>query len=372
MPTLTTAPGRGAAAVQRLLASAAIAIAVVLCTAGVASAEVAHRVGLEILDAPGSGSYQVLEEAVDENGSVPTSVRMVLRRGGATVADKSVSAANGFALARAEVAPKVGDEVRLYVPSDAATPSRTFVYDATLAPCLGSTSVSGKGLNPVAAKAPTGGASLTKSTAYGAPAEEGTLSISAGRYTATLPRPTVSDDFVQIRLQTSDELSRWYVTATLFRKPAQCGTPPTTEQPPASQPPASPPAAAPVASAADGRIAVDDGPTVNRKGTSVTVPLACAAASLVPCSGSVRLETAAPVATGASTARKRKLVLGTRRFTIAPGSVAKVKVSLSKSARRYLKRHKKVKIKLIATTRNAAGAKVTKTQRLTLRAPRRR
>ena len=103
------------------------------------------------------------------------------------------------------------------------------------------------------------------------------------------------------------------------------------------------------------------------------MPLACAAASLVPCSGSVRLETAAPVASGArAAAKKRKLVLGTRRFTIAPGSVAKVKVTLSKSARRYLKRHKKVKIKLIATTRNAAGAKVTKTQKLTLRAPRRR
>jgi plastocyanin len=88
-----------------------------------------------------------------------------------------------------------------------------------------------------------------------------------------------------------------------------------------------------------------------------------------PISGSVRLDTARRVSVSA---RKRKLKLGSAKFTIDVGAIKTVRVKLSKLARKTLKRHRKLKVNATFVAGTAGQpTKTTLKPGVTLKAPKR-
>lgn len=85
-------------------------------------------------------------------------------------------------------------------------------------------------------------------------------------------------------------------------------------------------------------------------GRFVTIPIACRGSST--CTGRITLRTAKPVA--AAKSKKRVLKLGSAKFSIAAGHTKRVKVKLSKTAVKFIRKHRTVKA--VATV----GGKTTK------------
>ena len=77
-------------------------------------------------------------------------------------------------------------------------------------------------------------------------------------------------------------------------------------------------------------------------GNYAYVPLSCPATSAVDCAGTLTLTTSSTAA--------RTIKAGTAKFRIAKGKSAKVKVKLTKPARKILARNKKLRVKAKATT----------------------
>ncbi|HEX8856664.1 MAG TPA: HYR domain-containing protein [Thermoleophilaceae bacterium] len=77
-------------------------------------------------------------------------------------------------------------------------------------------------------------------------------------------------------------------------------------------------------------------------GNYAYVPLGCPAASSVDCAGTLTLTTSSNAA--------KTIKAGTAKFKIAKGKSAKVKVKLTKQARKILARKKKLRVKAKATT----------------------
>jgi streptogramin lyase len=102
-------------------------------------------------------------------------------------------------------------------------------------------------------------------------------------------------------------------------------------------------------------------------GKSVTIPLACQSGLSSNCTGTITLRTASAVAAK----KKRKVKIGSARFSIAPGKTGRVKVKLSKTSLKVLS--KKHSLKAVATIAAKAGtASKTTTARITLKAAKRK
>jgi hypothetical protein len=70
----------------------------------------------------------------------------------------------------------------------------------------------------------------------------------------------------------------------------------------------------------------------------------------VACEGRLRLETRI---------RGRKLRLASKRIKLAPGRRATARLRIGRSAQRRIARVRRVRVKAIATTRDATGQKLT-------------
>src|SRR4051812_18186543 len=101
--------------------------------------------------------------------------------------------------------------------------------------------------------------------------------------------------------------------------------------------------------------------TVGRNGI-VTLNVPCPATALGNCAGTASLKTAGKVALKVVAAKKKKVVkLGSKRFSIPPGTTGKVKIKLSRKAFKYLKA--KRKLKAIETVVAHDSRNVSKTSR---------
>jgi hypothetical protein len=94
--------------------------------------------------------------------------------------------------------------------------------------------------------------------------------------------------------------------------------------------------------------------TATLSGKTATFNLICAGGSGVidPCDGTLSIESSKAVAAK----KKSKIKFGSRKFNIAVGKSGKVKVTISKKGRAYLKKHGKAKVTITITDLNRAGA----------------
>jgi hypothetical protein len=142
------------------------------------------------------------------------------------------------------------------------------------------------------------------------------------------------------------------------------GAPPPPQEPPPPQP--GPPVATPLPPAPPtvlSLMTVDGGAHRLDRRNRVTLRLGCPATAPGPCAGTVVLRTAKAVAA----ARRRRLVLGRARFSIAPGARAKVRIKVGRRGARAVRRAKLLKV--VATITAPTAGRTTKTFTL---APRRR
>jgi hypothetical protein len=91
------------------------------------------------------------------------------------------------------------------------------------------------------------------------------------------------------------------------------------------------------------------------------IAVACPAGNAVACKGTLRLETRI---------RGRKLRLASKRIKLAPGRRATVRLRIGRGAKRRIARVRRVRVKAIATTRDASGQKLTGARMFRLRTAR--
>jgi len=108
---------------------------------------------------------------------------------------------------------------------------------------------------------------------------------------------------------------------------------------------------------------------VVRRGRYVLLPTRCPAGVTGSCVGKVNLVTASAVTlprVGTAAAAKKKLTLGTASFSVRGGATKKVKLTLSRPARRLLKAKRSVKA--VATlTATANGQTKRRSQKVTVK-----
>ncbi len=109
--------------------------------------------------------------------------------------------------------------------------------------------------------------------------------------------------------------------------------------------------------------------TLDRKGF-LTFKLTCKGANT--CSGTLTLKTAGKVTTRSRTKRKKRRVkLGAKRFSIPAGKTRKVRVKISKSRRRYVKKKVAATAKLTLSSKEAKAATKTVTKTIKVKKARR-
>jgi hypothetical protein len=113
---------------------------------------------------------------------------------------------------------------------------------------------------------------------------------------------------------------------------------------------------------------------VVRRGRYVLLPIRCPVGVTGNCVGKVKLVTASAVTlprVGTAAAAKKKLTLGTASFSVRGGATKKVKLALSRPARKLLKAKRSVKA--VATlTATANGQTKRRSQKVTVKLARRR
>jgi hypothetical protein len=111
---------------------------------------------------------------------------------------------------------------------------------------------------------------------------------------------------------------------------------------------------------------------VVRRGRYVVLPIRCPAGVTGNCVGKVKLVTASAVTlprVGTAAAAKKKVTLGKASFAVRGGATKKVRVTLSRQARRLLKARRAVKA-VVTLTATANGQTKTRRQKVTIRLPR--
>jgi hypothetical protein len=113
---------------------------------------------------------------------------------------------------------------------------------------------------------------------------------------------------------------------------------------------------------------------VVRRGRLIRIPIPCPSGVTGSCAGRIRLVTASrvvvPPSAGAS-ARRRKLTLGTARFSVPAGTTKRTRLRLSRPARRLVATRRRLRVVAILNATANATTKTTR-QRVTVRNPRRR
>jgi hypothetical protein len=102
---------------------------------------------------------------------------------------------------------------------------------------------------------------------------------------------------------------------------------------------------------------------------SVRIPVGCPATATERCRGTVRLELAAAKRRAASAARA--LVLARKRFSIAPGREKRIKLTLSRTGRRLLRKRRTLAVRAVVARRGGPNIGQS-SERVTLKLKRKR
>jgi hypothetical protein len=89
---------------------------------------------------------------------------------------------------------------------------------------------------------------------------------------------------------------------------------------------------------------------------NLVLRIACPADSATACSGTASIVSASAVRAAAKRPRLKLLKVGSRKFKVAAGKTKKVTIHVTAKARRYIKKHHKLRAKLTITSRDAATA----------------
>jgi hypothetical protein len=97
----------------------------------------------------------------------------------------------------------------------------------------------------------------------------------------------------------------------------------------------------------------------------VTLKIGCPADAGGNCTGTASLVSSSPVTPAAK--HKKRIKLGSKHFSIAPGNTGKVKIHITRGGRRYIKKNGKIRAKLTVTSKVGTGKSKNRTTKLTLR-----
>jgi hypothetical protein len=355
---------------RRLSLAAATVLALALVPASAAFA--AANYSLSVYDGARGGS-EVDLFVYGSKADVAGASRLVIRRGGAIVADKTGDynqyGSSGYSEAFIDTLPAVGDVLEIYNPASASSPARTYNYTGrpTLDSCpVGSRTVTGT----VDPNTSFRVGAFRPSAQSGDPTRSnpGVVTQSGQNYTATLARPLASGDIVSA--SGNREVDQHFTYGnTVQREAGACA-------------PASPPApvtvtpAQPVTTVLDGVVDPLRKSDV-RQGKNprlINVRIRCDAASTIPCKGTAAAQTVRRFAklTAVSSAKKKKakkkrITLAAKKFSVAPGQAKTVKLKLSKAGFRLLKHKRSLKVRVSVVTKDSAGKRLAVTRTLTLK-----
>lgn len=353
---------------RRLGLLAATVLAFALIPAAAALADASYE-----LDEYTSASFNEVDAfASGTPAEVPGPMRLVVRRAGAVVVNETgrYSTGTGFAFSSVESETRLalGDVVELYNPGTASSPSKTYTY--TGRPSLDSCPVGG---NKITGKVDP--ATFLHAGAFRPGAQSGdpnrnnpgVVVQSGDNYTATLQRNLAAGDVVFISGERQIDAN-----FSVFRSESQDAgkcVPKATPAPPATTPPK------PVVNPLDGVIEplrkrdVKQG----KNPAIINVRVTCSSASSIPCAGTVGAQTVrrfgqlSAFTSAKKKAKKKRVTLATKKFTLAPGKTKVVKLRLKKPALRLLKRQRSLKVRVSVVTKDAAGKRLATSRTLTLK-----
>jgi streptogramin lyase len=98
----------------------------------------------------------------------------------------------------------------------------------------------------------------------------------------------------------------------------------------------------------------------------VTINIGCPLAETLGCRGSVALETAARVSGARSAAARHRLRIGSARFKLSAGEKRAVKIRLSRQGRSFLRKHHRIRVRVVVTASDRSGNRTTTVRALTL------
>lgn len=326
---------------------------------------VAHGAIGFLVDSREDGSDpSVYAQVFGTTAEVTTPMRLRILRAGAVLDDRLGSPVKVFAGvdAMSEVGSQIrltdGDRVEWYMPSDAPVPTRVAIWYAqpTLDTCpVGSQYVGGRADDFVAYL----WASVWRhpGSPYGT-GWQGTENFpvrTPGFWTWRVDRRLMRGDIVSLwgryHPQSDVQLSR-----RVQYLAGECR--PSTER-----------RRALVFDGDDGALAALRARDVKQRKAVVSVRVRCLAASRIPCRGRAALATTSRVKVGK---KRRKLTLGSRPISLAPGKARTLKVKVSKTGRKVLAGRARLASRVSAVTRDPAGDALTKTRKTTLRGTRKR
>jgi hypothetical protein len=338
-----------------------------LCVSGIAaasSASAAPRVTLELSDPPGAGTGGFSIIAMDDQGGVDNvTARLEVIRGGAVLVSESATGP-GSATVRSTLELSPGDVINVYTSSaaDPAVPARSYTFDGQLDPtevCLGATTASGS--QPVDRDAPGPYVEL----AGPGGSEVGVVEAFRVAFRATFSRPLAPGDWVFVYLNARTPNGGPGALLKVARPAVRCasGPPALPSQPPFSYTQPSPPAAGGDLTPPSMSLAgVPRSVRASRNGV-VALKLGKATERVT---GRLTLRTAKRL----KIPPRKAITLATRSFSGAEDRAITVRVRLSATNRRLLKKLRSVRVKAIVTLEDAAGNRSVRTHRFTLKAPR--
>jgi hypothetical protein len=352
----------------------ATALAAILIPAAVAAAEPAYYLSTSNSGSESGSTYAVIEGVPAE---VTGPMRVVVRRGAAIVLDSTGDyyAEPGYAYSEviSEFQPLAGDSFELYNPAGSSSPVRTYRFTGSprLESCpVGSQQFSGHAdpdmqITRAFARRPSQGSG--DPSAF----NPATVTRSGDTYTAALQRPLGAEDTVFVSGQRIVD-ANFSVFHSESRKAGTCvpAGGGTTPPPPPPPPP-------PAAKLLNGVVEPLAGNDIKQGGNPafVTVRVTCSAASTIPCAGTAGIQTvrtfAKPAAFTSAKARKKRITLATKRFSVAPGKTKVVRLKLTRDGMKLLRRQRTLKVRVSVVTKDAAGKRLGTSRTVTLKAKRR-
>jgi hypothetical protein len=300
-------------------------------------------------------------------------MRVVIRRNGTVVRDETgdyeTFSGQAFSEVFFDALPAVGDLVELYNPGSSSTPAKTYTY--TGRPSMISCPVGGRqiiGKNDPGTIISRAGAQRP-SAQSGDPnrSNPGTVKQSGDDYTVTLQRNLAAGDRVFVSASRQVGANFRYFRST-SRDAGECapesGGPVTTNTTTTTTTvQSSSPLNGVVKPLAKRDVKQGKNPRV------VKVRVTCDATSTIPCAGTIGAQTVRRFArlSAAASAKRKRVTLATKRFSVAPGKTKVVTLKLKTPAYRLLKRQRRLKVRVSVVTKDSAGRRLATSRTLTLK-----
>jgi len=352
---------------RRLSVVAATVLAFALLPSAAAFAAAQYSLG--VFDGGSRFGSEIDVFASGTTAEVPGPIRLVVRRGGSPVLDKTGSydtfSGRAGSEAFADFLPAVGDVIEIYNPAGAQAPARTYNYTGrpSLESCpVGSRTATGR----VDPNTVVRGSAFRPSAQSGDPNRNnrGFVTQNGESYTLTLQRPVAAGDILSVSGFRQVDADFDYFQS-VQRGAGECV--------PLVVPVVQPTPAQP-ATGLDGVVNplrkrdVKQG----KNGRIIKVRVRCNAASTIRCRGQVGAQTVRRFAklTAVSSAKKKakkRVTLATKKFSVAPGKSKTVTLKLKKSAYRLLKRQRRLKTRITVVSKDKAGKRLATTRTLTLK-----